>query len=236
MPTWSVTSLAFAILVLFAPCNGFAQNINGRYVESVDVKVLMAESVVAGKLATVMSAPKSGRAIAVLEVEETLKGDPQKFRQIPLPAFGSSLEIRKIYTSEKMARLLFIGSSFYVLNDNTPVFRVLGRGTIAGADTVMPYIREVIRTHPQWQNTQTFAIEGLIVPVDARLEKWALEQLATKKDGESRRQAVEALRYFKSEANIALMKSLLNDPEDYIRQAASENLRRWDVDSTSKDK
>jgi hypothetical protein len=234
MNKWIVRLLAIAVVVLFAPCHAFAQNINGRYVESLDVQVLNAidalrsESVTVGKLITVMSAPKSGRAIAVLDVEETLKGDSQKIRQIHLPAFGSSREIRKIYAEEKGARLLFIGSTFYVLNEKTPVFRVLGGGTIAGADKVISYIREVIRTHPDWKNNQTARIDGLLVPIDARLEKWAIEAVE-KESAEKRRQAVEVLRYFKSDPNIALMKRLLKDPSDDIRKAAAQNLKEWGV-------
>ena len=215
------------LFALLAPCHAYAQNISARSIESVDVRTLNADTVVVGKLVTVMS--KSGRAVAVLDVEETLTGTTPKIHQVPLPAFGDSRDIRKIYEQNKTSRLLFIGSTFTLLDDKNPEFPLLGGARVSGAAQVLPYIREVIRTHPNWNKTQTTNVDRLIVPIDARLEKWAIEAVASTQDVGDRHQAVQALRYFKSDANIALMKSLLNDLASSIRQAAEENLRRWGV-------
>jgi len=226
--------LAIAFVMLFASSHALAQDVSARYVESVDVQVLNAinalrsKSVTVGKLVTVMSMPKSGRAIAVLDVEETLMGDPQKTQQISLPGYGDSREIRRIYAENKGARLLFIGGSFYVLNDKSPVFRVLGGETISCADNVLPYIREVIRSHPNWKSSQIVRIDGLIVPIDARSEKLAIEAVENE-SAIKRHEAVDVLQHFKSDQNIALMKRLLKDPVGYIRESASRTLKEWGV-------
>jgi hypothetical protein len=118
--------------------------------------------------------------------------------------------------------------SLYALNDKSPVFRVLGGGTISAADKVLPYIREVIRLHPNWKSSQIVRIDGLIVPIDARSERWAI-QAVEKESAAKRREAVDVLQHFKSDQNIALMKRLLKDPVGDIRQSASRNLKEWGV-------
>src|SRR3954462_12773199 len=110
MRIWRSRLILPCLLALLAPCHSYAQSIASRYIESVDVRTLNAETVIVGKLVTVMT--KSGRAVAVLDVEENLKGTPQKFHEVPLPAFGDTRDIRKIYEENKTARLLFIGSTF----------------------------------------------------------------------------------------------------------------------------
>jgi hypothetical protein len=85
------------------------------------------------------------------------------------------------------------------------------------------------------------------VPADERLEKRALDEIRSP-DERRREEGVRALRYFKSEENIARMKSLLNDtsfgylsdPASHnrghethrydIRRAAYEALKCWGVD------
>ena len=192
------------------------------------MRTLNAETVVVGKLVTVMS--KSGRAVAVLDVEETLKGTPQKFHEVPLPAFGDTRDIRKIYEENKTARLLFIGSTFTLLDDKKPDFPLLGGRSISGEGQVLPYLREVIRTNPDWKKTQTTTVDQLIVPIDARLEKWAIGTIATPQFvGDRRNQAVQVLRYFKSDSNVTLMKSLLDDPAINVWWSAYTNLKNWGV-------
>jgi Leucine Rich repeat len=61
------------------------------------------------------------------------------------------------------------------------------------------------------------------VPADERLERRALEEIRSK-DERRREEGVRALRYFKSEENIARMKALLNDPSfGYLTDPASHN-------------
>jgi hypothetical protein len=232
--------LAAIAFLLLAPAGAFAQNIGARYIESIDVRVLNAENVVIGKLVTVMS--RSGRAVAVVAVEETLKGEHQEFRQVDLRALGDTNDIRRVYKEDKMARLLFYDSSFAVLDNRGPKYGLLGGVAISGADEVVPYLRELIRSHPEWrkgqQGQQTFPVDGLIVPIDARLEKWAIEAVGNSGDDNRRHTGVQALQFFKSDANIVLMRRLLADPAGrivsgrrhyYIRQRAYEALNKWDV-------
>jgi hypothetical protein len=241
IPRPQLLAIAFFLL---APTAGFAQAIMPRNIESIDVRVLDAENVVIAKLVTVTSS--SDRAVALVAVEETLKGDHQEFRQVELRASGDSKHVRRLYEDNKTARLLFYDSTFAVLDSIGPKYELLGGGTIRGADEVIPYLREVIRSNPGWKKGklgQTFPLGRLIVPIDARLEKWAIEKIGTYIFSDSRRyEAVQALRLFKSDANIVRMRRLLKDTTStiattrsvarrfyYIRQAAYEALKNWDV-------
>jgi hypothetical protein len=85
----------------------------------------------------------------------------------------------------------------------------------------------------------------LSVPVDGQLEKRALDYVRSKDDS-NRAEGARALRYFKSDENIARVKALLNDPARalrhhaeeskgmeaiyFVRYAAYETLRVWEVD------
>ncbi len=61
------------------------------------------------------------------------------------------------------------------------------------------------------------------VPVDESLEKKAVQYLDSKERWR-RAEGVEALKYFKSEKNIARLKDLLKDADPYIREAADGNV------------
>lgn len=84
----------------------------------------------------------------------------------------------------------------------------------------------------------------LVVPVDMHLEKRAQDYLRSE-NYMKRAEGVRALRYFKSDANIARVKALLTDPGHVIRQAdkgegqeafyvvryeAYETLKAWRID------
>lgn len=79
----------------------------------------------------------------------------------------------------------------------------------------------------QWENDAGLILE---VPADAQLEKWATE-LIRHADPWNRWEAAKTLRYFKSERNAKLVAQLLNDPMPEVRQAASETLKRWQMDT-----
>ena len=66
------------------------------------------------------------------------------------------------------------------------------------------------------------AASGLFVPVDKRLEKRPLEYVRSK-SAQRRGEGVRALAYFKTEKNIELVRSLLDDPEVTYVQPAYEN-------------
>ncbi len=77
----------------------------------------------------------------------------------------------------------------------------------------------------RWEDGHGLMLE---VPADSQLEKWAIESL-DHKDPLNRRQAAQALRYFKSERNAKLVAKLLDDPESAVRYAARQTLERWEV-------
>lgn len=242
MRPFSTQLFAIAFFVLFAPTDALAQRFSAQFIESIEVRALNSETVAIGKLVTVRD--KERGVEAVFAVEETLKGDRESIRRVHLQAFGDARDITRIFKENKEARLLFMAGSFTILDSKSPEFRLLGNKTVRGDDEVIPYLREVIRSHPQWNKTQTFTVDGLIVPIDGRLEQWAIGAIASKELRDDRRyEAVRALQFFKSEANISLMKSLLDDTTArtvnianvsrrnyYIRQAAYEALKKWGVE------
>lgn len=78
---------------------------------------------------------------------------------------------------------------------------------------------------------------SLSVPIDGHLEKRAIKNIHSD-DPWRRYQAVKALSHFKSEDNVTLLKSLLDDPAHnngnepgqrsyYIRDEARKTLERW---------
>lgn len=232
-PHTTATCLTYliALLVLGLPATSFAQSGPQYVVESIDVRVLNSNSVVVGKLVTVMS--KSDRAVAVLEVDEVLKGPSERIRQIPLRAFGDSKRIFQIYKENKNARLLFYDSTFELLDDSHPEYKLLGDSSIRGTNEIVPYLRDLIRNHPDWNKNETFPVNRVKVPIDARLERWATETLQTR-DDTNRLDAVRALGSFKSDANIELMKGIIQGPissvrDELIQKLASDNLKRWGI-------
>jgi hypothetical protein len=85
----------------------------------------------------------------------------------------------------------------------------------------------------------------LSVPADGRLEKRAWDYLRSE-NFSTRAEGARALRYFKSDENVARVKPLLKDPGRYIREhaeegkgseavyvvryAAYETLKAWGID------
>jgi len=84
------------------------------------------------------------------------------------------------------------------------------------------------------------------VPVDAQLERSAVARIVSKDPPWRIREAIDSLQYFKSDANISLLKSLLNDPasntstraesnngielrEFPVRKQAYDLLKKWSV-------
>ena len=231
-----------ALLVLFAPTHALAQRLHSGIIESVDVRALNSETVAIGKLVTVTD--KQRGVEAVFAVEETLKGNHESTLRHHLQALGDSQDVKRIFKEHKEARLLFMEGVFYLLDSKSPEFRILGNKTVRGTDEVIPYLREVIRNNAQWNKSHTARVDNLIVPIDVRLERWAIEAATSKEQSDARRyEAVLTLQLFKSEANIALMKSLLDDTSThvttianvirrhyFIREAAYKALIKWGLE------
>jgi hypothetical protein len=138
--------------------------------------------------------------------------------------------------------------------ENVALWRAEG-SQLANADEILRAARATIRKFPGMTRMQTFPstvpVEGdstgsvellLEVPVDERLEMRS--QLYARSDKTSQRaEGVRGLRFFKTETNIRLVKSLLQDPDFKfvatnstndrmlklypVRDAATETLRYW---------
>ena len=75
---------------------------------------------------------------------------------------------------------------------------------------------------------------AIVVPIDERLEKRAhtlLSEPGNKNISEGHLVALGAIRFFKSDDNIRLLKGLLNDSDLAIRREASVVLKSWGVDA-----
>ncbi len=79
----------------------------------------------------------------------------------------------------------------------------------------------------RWEDGAGLMLE---VPADVQLEKWAIE-LLHHENPSNRLQAAQSLRYFKSERNAKLVAKLLNDPVSDVRYAASQSLKRWEMEA-----
>lgn len=79
----------------------------------------------------------------------------------------------------------------------------------------------------RWEDGAGLMLE---VPADAQLEKWATE-LLHHESSSNRLQAVQSLRYFKSERNARMVSKLLNDPVSDVRHVATQTLKRWEMEA-----
>jgi hypothetical protein len=82
-----------------------------------------------------------------------------------------------------------------------------------------------------YKGTRWEGSDGLLldVPADAQLEKWATELLHDENPS-NRMRAAQSLRYFKSERNAKMVAKLLNDPVSDVHYAASQTLKRWEME------
>lgn len=236
-------------------------------VVSVDVKVLNADIVILGKVSKVVRHDGGivpvglrGEADISVAVDETFKGEPQGELQRHLDGGDLSTTTAIVEMFKKKSPVLVIGRDFTALDSKTLAVPTADGTILHNPDDVIRYVREVLRSHPGIRHIDTFTLpkpakwkkdfgewsSGLIVPADAQLEKLALEYLRSN-DAPTRTRGLDALRYFKSESNIALLKSLLNDPQFNgspgaefnkgidvrvytIRKQAYETLKVWAVD------
>jgi hypothetical protein len=244
-----------------------------RFISSVDVQVLTADSVIVGKVAKIvrLEPEKPNGAIDVsLTVEEILKGDATQAGQRHIERGNLNLTKSIDDMSRKRTRVLLIGNSWVPLEGKAPAAPTAGGAVLREANKIVEYVREVVRKHPGKARWETFSRpipkefenteepfssngfnRGFIVPVDELLESWARETV--RRDAASNYQttqrrltAIQALRNFKSEPNIALLRELLSDAEfdlrppeqnngiegrTYrVRREAFDTLQKWGVD------
>jgi len=237
----------------------FAQSVGQRSIQTIDFQVLNAELALVGRLVSVTD--KQDSVDAVFDVEETLKGNSRDSHLFHSSQFSDRRDLKELFRKNKTARLLVIGSTFTSLSSKDLMVPTASGVLLREPDKVIEYIREVLRTHPGVNHVEGFrmpipktwnALNGngpdpLIVPIDANLEKWAVETIRNRPPGGDYSRAIEALRkFFKSDQNIALLKSQLDDPTylskfaEYnngievrtydIRRMAYESLKAWGVE------
>jgi hypothetical protein len=217
--------------------------------ESIECTVANSEIVVVGKLVefsgTEQADERGGRA-ATIAVEETLKGEHRDRLRVrlfhPAPALAGwkdrSSRLLLAARGDPPAETTVVGLADKELQVLTADFTLLRK-----PEEVVRVAKETVRRLPGVKRIGTFrlvvprkAIAGtrweqyyetggyvtLTVPVDERLEKRAHEYVRSKNYGQ-REEAAWALRYFKSDENVALVKALLNDPGWAYGQRAEES-------------
>lgn len=235
--------LAMGLFGLFTPLPSFAQMIPARLISSIDVEVLNQETVVIGRITK--AAPGADGSVDVsIAVEEVLKGKPQvSLQHHQGRGRGSRLSVDEVLRlSQDQALVLVTGNGFTPLDNPRLAIPTVSGKLLSRADEVADYIREVFRSHPGHKVGQSFTIplpkqlenvtvsgffdngmpgppRGLVVPVDADLEKWAIGAIRS----EERSRAFRALRFFKSDQNIAFVGGLLSDSTFDVDPADNNN-------------
>jgi hypothetical protein len=273
MPAGLLKSLVAVIVYLFTLVQADAQPIF-THVESIESTVANADAVVIAKLVKFTSGEKDGDQQvheATIAVEEVLKRDIFTFGPSDRQGIHVRCDARVLANwQERSCRLLVAmddsapdatkvielnADCLEVLTENFKLLRDPETVICAAKETVRGMPAPVKRIHTFQLNvpremfigTKWEEYHGLIlsVPVDERLEKRSLDYLKSDKYM-LREEGVRALRYFKSDGNIARVRPLLNDPGSAleadqenngvevrfygVRQEAYRTLKTWGVD------
>jgi hypothetical protein len=255
----------FAFVALIATARAPAQPLFLHDV-SLECTVTNADTVIVGVVEEVVKGPEfTGVTIAV---EETLKGEHRDRVQVNLPAAMASRS-----RTDSSARVLVAlradaatGASLIDLAGRGPEVLTADFRVLKQPDDLVHAARAAIRQMPGVRRVETFprvvpfrVVAGtrwekvygsggyalLEVPADERLAEWALRATLSKSVQE-REEGARALRFFRSDANVERVRSLLADPtwahghraEDNlgnevrvytVRQAAYNTLTYWGV-------
>jgi hypothetical protein len=244
---WSA-KLLFLLLGLSVPVELLAQRAPQRFISTIDVRVLNADTVVVGKVGNIVRLEPdraNGAIDFTVVVGETLKGSPQSQlrRHIGLGNLNEKKEIAEMLKNK--TDVLLIGDSFLGLKTKGLSVPAANGAQLREPDSVVDYVRGVLRDHANRSRVETFlvpvprewdgssnafsgfgSVTGVVVPVDAQLEKWAIEAIESSANFLSRYQlstddgyqseqlrilGIQALQLFRSEQNISLLKGLLTD-------------------------
>jgi hypothetical protein len=227
-----------------------AQTMPPPFIESIDLTVLNAKSVVVGTVSEFTETHNENLGLGydpsqvTVTVLETLKGDPHT--QIRL-MFGQTPEELAHWKAKATRLLIFPPPAstdwrIELIDLDAPDLRVSDAyfHAMRTPDRVLEYIREFVRRNPgvtwkngfrlappdndvgkRWREEMGAANEKLSVPVDKRLEEIALKQIRSN-DLNERARGADSLRDFKSDANIARLKALLADP-GFVVATSSED-------------
>jgi hypothetical protein len=235
---------AFAACVLLIDPAGARAQPLFHHAESIERTVANADSVVLG---TVAGAEQAADGVTLtLAVEETLKGEHLDRLRVRLPGDRPVA----VPARGRPARLLVAASGDPPAA--TRVIELSGRGAevlaadftlLRGPEDVLRAAREAVRRMPGVHRIDTFRLVvparvaagtrwepyygsggyiTLEVPVDGRLEQRAHEAIRSESYGE-REEGARALRYFKSDENVARARALLADPGWAYAARAEEN-------------
>ena len=222
----------------------------GSGTRSIDATVINADLVLVAKIEKVGDEKRvDGRAVctATIVIQETLKKDlfqdePHRRMQMEMPFSAVVLAdwqerwCSLLVAYDEYARhstvidlsdekLKVLTADFKLLRDPAAVIEAAKealRLTPATIKRIHVFRLDVPRDVLAGTSWEEFGYFNLEVPVDQRLEKRAHEYLRSKDYGR-RSEAARALRYFRSEANIALAKTLLNDSTWGIFHPPDEN-------------
>ncbi len=237
---WKTVAVGVALLIS-VPAH--AQPVFGS-AESLECMVANADLVVVGKVVEFDAGEKAddrGARPVTIAVEETLKGEHRDRLRVRLAHPVSALADWRVRSSRLLvargvapiatrvidlvdSELAVFRANFTLLRKPEPVIRIA---------------KEAVRRLPGVKQIDTFglvvpaeAVAGtkwakyhattLLVPVDERLEQRAHESIRSK-DYSKREEGARALRYFKSDENIARVKALLDDPGWAYLWRAEEN-------------
>jgi hypothetical protein len=217
--------------------------------QSIDSTAAMFEQVFVGHIVEIGASKTDGKRVSmqpvVFAVEEVLRGE--RTTRIALPDFTYPMATLAGWQSHS-SRLLVAAnygapSVSAVIDLDAGNLQVWSANFVLmkkAADVIQAAKDEIRRTptgNSRSPNVQVRPPTGdlylrLTVPADERLERRAHAVLRGE-DGWSREEAVEALKYFKSEENIRLQKSLLGDSDSKVWRKAYEILTGWGVQFTA---
>jgi hypothetical protein len=241
-------------------------------VESLEVRVLNAQDVVVGKILDITGSNEYGQQRTVtLAIDETIKGDRRG--QWTIRLLNDIAQLRKL--KQESCRLLAIAPpgaeawQTHVINLSDEKLAVPRSdfSMLRLPDEVIRWAYVTVHKNPEVNHLETFqlslkpgseaekqyrrkpgmagGVSGLVVPVDAGLEKRALEEIASK-DLHFRLEGIRALEHFRSASNTERLKDLLDDPTTVqqeqaefnfgvdefgypVRQQAFETLLKWGI-------
>ena len=211
--------------------------------QSIDSTVATFQQVFVGRIVEIGTPTTDRKRVSmqpvVFAVEEVLRGE--RTTRIALPDFTYPMATLAGWQSHSNRLLIAVShgapSVSVVIDLDADSLEVWSADFVLmknAADVIQAAKDEIRRTptgSARSPDVQISAPNGdpfllLTIPADERLEKRAHAVLRGE-HGWSREEAVEALKYFKSEENIRLLKSLLGDSDIEVRQRAYKVLTGW---------
>lgn len=228
-----------AMLLCHVPL-ALAQMVPARVISSIDVKVLSQRTVIVGTITKAVSGDNGSIVLSVAVQGQTqstvyLHLEPGKDKRLPVPDFSRLVRDK--------TPVVVIGDAVLELDSHSLAVPTATGEILRDPKKVTEYIRDISRTHPgstvvdsfdvplpnqfekvEWSplfdNGMPGSPRALAVPVDARLEKWAIDAI---RSGTDYSRAFSALGRFKSDENAAFLKTLFDNPKFDVSPAKDNN-------------